>query len=742
MKNEGKKRRPWLWLLPVLGLAALALGLWILPKGSTQPAAARGSRTGKAASAPYLVEEASFFADFVIRDDQVYFLCLLTVHNPSKEAIPVQIKGDFTEDWEGGLLLQRKLFAYQLDYTASSDFLSLDADTQKQMTADDRRRFFLLWPGNNDFLVVFPGTHGKADVKQNRLLPEISFLPLTDVTPEEISTTMDCRIYKDPESCRTFLSDGKETEVLCYPGDYGFTSAAAWDYDDNGVPDLLFTGSGGSGIHSSYLTLFDRTSREAQDLYVYTPRDHTPREAYGSDLVVERETDERGAPVFTVYTADVQVQNDDLTDLRFTKKGEAGVVSVVMAWGGAIYQPLFWPSSKEFLPPTQSPSLCRVSLGDEEYTLSGEKAAELFWLCRDAVHQASPGSFYTLGGERPIITLTFPLDDLSEWESFYSIDETDKCLSGFNLVSAQYAHQLPAGTYDKLLAALEEAGTSTDEAEAAPDSCTVEYGSGRRTVEGETAAELYRICADAQRRGMNIVPEEAKPETLSLSLNFMDERDPVSGPFCCVRADDSGWFADGLVYAPPCYAFPAGTFDALLAVLDRSGGLPGPAGERVASNEVYGLFEEDGVYALQLYNPEGDLVWAFGPGSHEPHVAEEEPGLWSVSLSAGPSPSLRWTVFYKPETGQLSDLIYGILARDGERVLCIAGKSLVLRGIFTGWDQVVLDEFSEPLAQTVEPFVTADFNEDGKAVVVTYLAREDYHEVTETILLPKEEGRP
>ena len=47
MKKETRKRRPWLWLLPVL-----ALGLWVVPKSSTQPAAESDSRAEKAASAP------------------------------------------------------------------------------------------------------------------------------------------------------------------------------------------------------------------------------------------------------------------------------------------------------------------------------------------------------------------------------------------------------------------------------------------------------------------------------------------------------------------------------------------------------------------------------------------------------------------------------------------------------------------------------------------------------------------
>lgn len=761
MKN---RKRGWLWLLPFALLAALALGLWIVPRESAQPAEGAAAPTRddpaptrddpapdreatarlrrEALPAPYLLEEGSFFSDFTIRGDRVYFLCSLCVENPGEELRAVTITGDFLEDAEGGLLetadgqvpTHRVLSAYRFDDYRNGSFLEL-SDEELAAAVDRRGRWgeapdlFLLQPGKNLFWVIFSAEHGEAAQKQDRLLPPIAIRPLRDVTSEEIRTETGCRIFTDDAFGGLFyLADGERCGELGMSfGGYGLCSAVPWDYDENGTVDLLYTYSWGSGMHRSILALFDRTKWEERELYGYFPDSDSP----GSDLLVERETDEGGEPAFTVYTVDVQVQNYDFTDLRFTKKEEAGVVSVVMVAGEKNVQPLFWPASKEFLPPTNAPSLCWVSLGDEEYTLSEEKAAELFWLCREAEKQASPDSFYTLGGERPVITLTFPLDDSAEWRIYYVVDENDRCLSGYSLASARAATQLPAGTYEKLLAALEEA-------EAAPRNCSVEYGGGRRTVEDETAAELHWICTDAQRRGESIVPTEAKPEMLCIFLVFLDQRAP--GEFWRVYADDSGTFADGLVYAPTHYVFPAGTFDKLLDTLSRNGELPAPAGERIAGNEVYGLFEEDGVYALQFYSPERELVWAYGPSDRELRVTEEEPGLWSMGLSAGPSPSLSWAVYYKPETGQLSDSLYGVLARDRERVLCSWGKSLLLRGIFDGEDRVVLESFSEPLAPTVDPFVSAAFTEDGKAVVVTYLAGEDDHEVTETIPLPREGG--
>lgn len=773
MKN---RKRLWLWLLPFGLLAALALCLWIGPKTNTQPAAGTAapsfdeqtastreetapdreetplSRT-KALPAPYLVEESSFFSDFTIRGDRVYFLCFLCVENPGEELRAVTITGDFLEDAQAGLLetedgtvpVRRVLSAYRFDDYRNGSFLEL-SDEELAAAVDRQGRWgeapdlFLLQPGENTFWVIFSAEHGEAAQKQDRLLPPISICPLRDVSSEEIRTETGCRIFTDDAFGGLFyLADGERCSELGLSfGGYGLCSAVPWDYDENGTVDLLYTYSWGSGMHRSILALFDRTKWEEQDLYGYFPDSDSP----GSDLLVERETDEGGAPAYTVYAVDVQVQGYDPLNLRFIKKEEAGVVSAVRVDGEENVQPLFWPASEEFLPPTQAPSLCRVSLGGDEFNLSGETVEELFWLCREAAKQAGPDSFHTLGGERPVISLTFPLDEREDWRCFYLIDENDRCLSGYSLASAQAALQLPAGTYDRVLAALEKAGVSvgepTEEQEPAPRSCTVEYGGGRRTVEGETAAELHRICADAQRRGESVVPTEAKPEMLRVFLVFPEQRAPGEFDSWLVSADDSGTFADGLVYAPTHYVFPAGTFDALLDVLDRNGELPAPAGERIAGNEVYGLFEDKGVYALQFYSPEGDLVWAYGPSERELRVTEEESGLWSLSLSAGPSPSLSWAVYYKPETGQLSGSLYGILARDRERVLCSWGKSLFLRGIFDGEDQVVLESFSEPLAPAADPFVSAAFTEDGSAVVVTYLAGEDYHEVTETIPLPRE----
>ena len=586
MKKETRKRRPWLWLLPVLALAALALGLWVVPKSGTRPAAESDSRAEKAASAPYLAEEKSFFSEFTVREDKVLFLCCLSIVNPTDETLPVTVTGDFSADYDAGLVTERELPALYLTQEAQPDplwssvagFLLVESEGSERNIlpqTQEAAELFLLAPGGNDFWAVFVGPHGENTQKQDRLLPSIRI--------------------------------------------------------------------------------------------------------------------------------------ETVEGLR-----------------------------------------CVAKLNGKTVTI-GRESAELLWLCRNALIRHDPDAQIGWGShQEPNISLSFQVGESLNTNSpshryfgDYIVFYNDVCnYSAAPMLDLAMNVQLPAGTYDKLLEALENVGEPTEEPEASLRSCTVEYGGGQRTVQGETAAELYRICADARRRGEIIPPAEEEPKSLGVSLYFLNEGNPTEGTFCDIFSDDKGWFAEGLVYAPPCYAFPAGTYDALLDVLGQKGELPAPAGARIAGNQVYGLFEEDGVYALQLYSRGGDLVWAFGPGRHEPRVEEAEPGLWSVSLGAGPSLSLHWTVYYRPETGQLSGAIYGILARDGERVLCISGKSLLLRGIFERGDRTMLDSFSESLAPAAEPFESAAFTEDGRAVTVTYLAGEDCHKVTETIPLPQEVGDP
>lgn len=757
-----KKKKRMLWMIPAGLLAALALCLLLAPKieaAASVPEEAASARGESALSrretlpAPQLVEEESFFSDFAVRGDRVYFLCRLCIRNGADQPQSVQVTGDFSEDAAGGLLAwDAAVWALRMeDYTPGS-FLSMSDEALAAVTgrnADGSLRVFPLQPGDNFFWALFVGDHGTTEVKQNRLLPPISIRALPEVTPPEVLAETGCRIFKDPEEADAFLLDGQRLcELGSGFGGYGLTSAVPWDYDGNGTVDLLYTYSWGSGMHRSILALYDRTKRERQELYTYYPWDE---KAYGSDLLVKKETDSAGNDSYPVFTVDVSLwaygHGYDFTELFFTEKAEAGVVFAIWNTTKPEKQPLFCPASEEFFPPTEEasaaepPRSCDYSIADICFPYTGEKAAELLDFCQQAEKQAELGDFYVLDSSKPLLKLIFTWDN--GISAYYQIDWKDKGIFGISCASAQAALQFPAGTYDALLAMWGEGGDPVEEAEALDlqlQSCSVTYGGGTVEVSGQTAQELYRICADAMDCGENTVIGAHEPEMLYLLLSFPgeDDTDPVIAPCYCVYADDRGWFsASGYASFRPEFYFPAGSFDRLIDVLERDGPLPAPAGERIEGNEVYALFEDKGVYAVQLYGADGELVWACGPVNHEPLVAEEEPGLWSVSLQAGTGLSTRWTLYYAPETGTLSPSYTGVLDRQGDRLIHLySGKQLEVRGLFDTEEGTILRHFSEPLSKAAEPFVSARFSEDGRTVTVTYLAGEDYHEVTETIPLP------
>lgn len=484
MENEKRKgsRGRLLGLIPALLLAVLAAGLLLTPK--SEPDGELADRTAEAA-APYLVEEESFFSDFEVVDDHVCFLCRLTVRNPSEAPLPVKISGDFSADAKSGLILGQGLPALRLDGETGADFLALDAAEQEAILGDRSRLLFLLQPGDNTFWVVFSGLHGEASVKQDRLLPQIHFSLLADVTPEAVSAAMDCRIFKDPDECDAFLLDGEELFALGFGfGGYGFTSAVPLEYGFNEVPDLLFTYSWGSGMHRSHLALFDRTTKEEQDLYVYYPS------GGGEDLLVELDPD--GYPAI-VYTADVTVNGEGFTDLRFTKREKAGEVIFVLSEDEALSGPRFFPDEDfhglsdmpEVIPaPTLPPDAperegfgCEVEFGGETGWFQGETAEKLFRICRRAMELCeliSPPSIPAWESSPPL-RLAFrviPSSGAPEDTDFFSYAGTFLVYRGFDDDFALFSpnpyasinawYRFPAGSYDALMEVLTELGEDTE----------------------------------------------------------------------------------------------------------------------------------------------------------------------------------------------------------------------------------------------------------------------------------------
>lgn len=178
----------------------------------------------------------------------------------------------------------------------------------------------------------------------------------------------------------------------------------------------------------------------------------------------------------------------------------------------------------------------------------------------------------------------------------------------------------------------------------------------------------------------------------------------------------------------------------LLLILLRGGREPAP-GVLVAEDTAYRLYADGKLFTLRLLDAAGRTVREEGPMAKEPQVREEEPGLWSVTHSAGPDITLQWTYFYDFSSGQISEAFYGVFDEQDRMLVRAEQTGLQVRGLFFPEPDLLLTDFSQPLAETAAtPFRNAAFVEEGRALKVTYLSGEDFHEVTEILPLPRPES--
>ena len=150
------------------------------------------------------------------------------------------------------------------------------------------------------------------------------------------------------------------------------------------------------------------------------------------------------------------------------------------------------------------------------------------------------------------------------------------------------------------------------------------------------------------------------------------------------------------------------------------------------------IIEKNDLYSIRIIDPKGVLLAEYGPYGKKP-IIEDVGKLQAVSLQTGTGDATRWTFYYDPRTGQLSEPFMGVLNTDGKLVVYIApdGKAVCVKEIF-GQYYERFEAFSEDLASTAEPFVGAELCEDEQSLVLTYLAGNDYHKTTERIELQRE----
>lgn len=162
-----------------------------------------------------------------------------------------------------------------------------------------------------------------------------------NVTPFSVAAQTDIQIFKFSDSCVSLaLIDGQIYSICDSFGGFGFVDAVPWDYDENGNPDLLVASSWGSGLHRSIISVFNTDTKESIVVYDTSTTDNPC-----VDLFVTMASpafsskDPQNLPIYyLIYSADIQINGNNLADLSYTATDVIG--SVVVENGVPVFQPM------------------------------------------------------------------------------------------------------------------------------------------------------------------------------------------------------------------------------------------------------------------------------------------------------------------------------------------------------------------------------------------------------------------
>lgn len=153
-----------------------------------------------------------------------------------------------------------------------------------------------------------------------------------NVTPQEVATETDMKIFKFSDSCVSFVVlDNKIYELCDSFGGYGFVNAIPCDFDNDGNKDLLVASSWGSGMHRSIISVFNSVTKKSTVIYDTSYTD-TPN----TDLIVSRSSASLFTDIpdideklyFSVLSVKIDVENNNLANLSYVVDDIEGHIEV------------------------------------------------------------------------------------------------------------------------------------------------------------------------------------------------------------------------------------------------------------------------------------------------------------------------------------------------------------------------------------------------------------------------------
>ena len=147
-----------------------------------------------------------------------------------------------------------------------------------------------------------------------------------NITPEAVSKGSEFTIYKyDPSFTSYLLFDDTIYPLGTLVGGYGVLDMKLVDIDRDGMSEMFFTFSSGSGIHTSSAAYFNPATRETTSLHTWP---------FGAELMFIRDT----GGGLSLYSADITIGPESVANYTL----EAGdlVGNIVVEKGIASFVPV------------------------------------------------------------------------------------------------------------------------------------------------------------------------------------------------------------------------------------------------------------------------------------------------------------------------------------------------------------------------------------------------------------------
>ena len=156
----------------------------------------------------------------------------------------------------------------------------------------------------------------------------------------------------------------------------------------------------------------------------------------------------------------------------------------------------------------------------------------------------------------------------------------------------------------------------------------------------------------------------------------------------------------------------------------------------LVDESYYRIWEEDGLFSFAIYDKEKNVVQLSEKRTKQPDITMISDNILCVTEQAGTGIATCSTYYYDVENNRLSDVYQAVLNQANGLVVYAEYNKIIICDIFgdNEFHQEIID-FSEPFSHAAFPFVGAELVDNATAICVTYLAGEEYTEISEIFKL-------